>query len=155
MEQPTQDLLQEYENEINLVPVLPGIRFLNCLIDAIVFYILMIGVAALWGMSLATRSLSVYETQEEINSFTGMLYLITFSVMLGYYILFEGGTKGRTLGKLITGTVVVKEDGSPIGFREALIRTLCRLIPFEPFSTFSGKPWHDRFSKTWVIKKPR
>jgi uncharacterized RDD family membrane protein YckC len=155
MEQSTPDLLQEYENEILLVPVSPGLRFLNYLIDVIVFYILMFAVGALWGISLASQGMDAYETQQEISDSNVMLYVISFSVMLGYYIVFEGASRGRTLGKLITGTVVVKDDGSPIGFKEALIRTLCRLIPFEPFSTFGGRPWHDRFANTWVIKKPR
>jgi Predicted membrane protein/domain len=155
MEQPTQDLLQEYETELYLEPVSPGLRFLNYLIDLIVFYILMIGAGALWGISLASKSLSAYEAQQEVERFTGLVYLFSFGTMLAYYIIFEGASKGRTLGKLITGTVAVKEDGSPIGFKEALIRTLCRLIPFEPFSTFGGRPWHDRFAKTWVIKKRR
>jgi hypothetical protein len=30
-------------------------------------------------------------------------------------------------------------------------RSLCRLVPFEPLSGF-GYPWHDRWTKTMVIK---
>ena len=155
MEQSTPDLLQEYENEIHLVPVSPGVRFLNYLIDAVAFYIVMIGFGAVWGLSLASRSTDAYEVQETVNNATAFLYLVSFLTIVGYYTIFEAATKGRTLGKFITGTVAVKDDGSAITFKDALLRTLCRLIPFEPFSTFGGKPWHDTITHTMVIKKPK
>lgn len=155
MEQSTPDLLQEYENEIHLVPVSAGIRFANYLIDVIVFYILMIGFGAAWGLSLASRATDAYEVQETVNNSTVFLYMVSFFTLLAYYLIFEGATKGRTLGKLITGTVAVKDDGSAITFKDALLRTLCRLIPFEPFSAFGGRPWHDSITHTMVIKKPR
>lgn len=78
---------------------------------------------------------------------------IGIPVMLLYYITFEA-TTSRTLGKLITGTKVVKADGTAPSVGQVIGRTLCRLIPFEMFSFF-GKPtrgWHDRFSETYVVK---
>lgn len=81
-------------------------------------------------------------------------YVFGIILFFLYYILQEA-IYGRTLGKVITGTKVVNENGSPISFGQALVRTLCRLIPFEPFSFFGGKGhpvgWHDRIAKTRVI----
>jgi hypothetical protein len=37
-------------------------------------------------------------------------------------------------------------------FKDALLRSLCRLIPFEVFSGF-GVPWHDSLTNTMVVKK--
>jgi hypothetical protein len=34
----------------------------------------------------------------------------------------------------------------------ALIRTICRFIPFEAFSFFGQKGWHDSISGTNVVK---
>jgi len=71
------------------------------------------------------------------------------------YYLAQEALWGRTLGKLITGTKVVNEDGSKLTFGRALGRTLCRLIPFEALSFLggSGRPrgWHDTIPKTKVI----
>jgi uncharacterized RDD family membrane protein YckC len=155
MDQSTPDLLHEYENELHLIPVSAGVRFLNYLIDLAVFYAMMMVYGAIWGLSLASEGLDAYDTRQAVENAVVMQYLISFGAMIGYYIVFEGASQGRTLGKLITGTVVVKDDGSPITFKDALLRTLCRFIPFEPFSAFGGRPWHDTITRTMVIKKPR
>ncbi|MCK5098162.1 MAG: RDD family protein [Desulfobacteraceae bacterium] len=71
------------------------------------------------------------------------------------YFFFQEAFSGRTIGKLITGTKAVNEDGSKLTFVKALGRTLCRFIPFE-FVSFIDTPyrpkgWHDRIPKTKVI----
>lgn len=154
MEQ-TPDLLNEYEKDIHLVPVSAGLRFANYIIDVIIFYILMMGVGAVWGLSLVSAGRGAADIEADINNSTAMLYLISFSTFLFYYTLLEVATKGRTIGKLITGTVAVRNDGSALTFKDALLRTLCRFIPFEPFSAFGGRPWHDTITNTMVIKKPK
>jgi uncharacterized RDD family membrane protein YckC len=117
---------------------------------------MMMGVGAVWGLSLVSQGVSDAATiEQDINSSTALLYLISFLTFLAYYTLFEAATKGRTIGKLITGTVAVKDDGTALTFKEALLRSLCRMIPFEPFSAFGGRPWHDTITHTMVIKKPR
>jgi uncharacterized RDD family membrane protein YckC len=44
--------------------------------------------------------------------------------MLGYPVLLETMTRGRTLGKLMLGLRVVRDDGGPVTFRHALTRGL-------------------------------
>jgi len=68
------------------------------------------------------------------------------------YTFSEGASRGRSVGKLVTRTKVVKEDESEISWKDALIRSLCQLVPFEAFSAFDGYPWHDRWSHTKVIR---
>src|SRR5216684_1565742 len=46
---------------------------------------------------------------------------------LGYYVLSEGAT-GRTPAKWFLGLVVVQFDGRPCTWRQAVIRTLYRLL---------------------------
>lgn len=68
-----------------------------------------------------------------------------------YYFVLEYTFK-TTIGKFFTGTKVVGEDGSTT--HNIFLRTLYRLIPFEPFSfLFGSQGWHDHFSKTTVIDK--
>jgi uncharacterized RDD family membrane protein YckC len=72
-------------------------------------------------------------------------------VMLGYYVAMEA-TTGRTVGKMVAGTRVIRMDGSKPGALTVLGRTAARFIPFEPFSAFGGgQMWHDSMSKTRVI----
>lgn len=85
-------------------------------------------------------------------------YLLWLIISCLYYIPQEAHS-GRTLGKLITGTKAVSEDGSELTFGQAVGRTLCRFIPFEAFSFLGGdgKPrgWHDTIPKTKVISVRR
>jgi uncharacterized RDD family membrane protein YckC len=46
---------------------------------------------------------------------------------LAYFTVMEGAA-GRTVGKALFGLVVVRTDGSPVGYRGALVRTLLRPV---------------------------
>jgi uncharacterized RDD family membrane protein YckC len=85
--------------------------------------------------------------------------LLSIGIMLVYYIVMEG-LFGLTVGKLVTGTRVVDEAGGPPTFRQAVLRSLSRLIPFEPFSLLfsdDGKVrgWHDSLPRTRVVLRNR
>ena len=78
-----------------------------------------------------------------------MIIIVNYLV---YYTLCEKLFRGQTLGKLITGTKSLRTDGEELTFKDALLRSLCRLVPFEVFSGF-GVPWHDSWTNTMVVKK--
>ncbi|GLW05338.1 hypothetical protein Misp01_04680 [Microtetraspora sp. NBRC 13810] len=50
--------------------------------------------------------------------------LFTVLVLVGYPVIFETLTRGRTLGKMALGLRVVSDDGGPERFRQALFRGL-------------------------------
>ncbi len=150
MEQSSPDLLNEFEGQVNLEPVSPGIRFANYIIDLIAFYALIFGAGILIGIAAYSNDSSL-----DGDVAPGLDLIITIGIIVGYYTLLEGLTKGRTLGKLATGTIVLKEDGSQITFKDAFLRSLSRLVPFEPFSALGGKPWHDTWTHTVVVKKQK
>ena len=50
--------------------------------------------------------------------------LIIFLINWGYYVFFEGLGKGSTPGKKRIGIRVIRQDGLPIGLREAALRNL-------------------------------
>ena len=120
-----------------------GQRIGNMFLDLIFFFI----IAFIIGLNMALIGLE--DLIEGMND-----YLLGIIVTFFYYVPQEA-LSGRTLGKMITGTKVVKEDGTKLTFGRALNRTLCRYIPFEAFSFLSGsgrpRGWHDRISKTKVI----
>jgi uncharacterized RDD family membrane protein YckC len=53
-----------------------------------------------------------------------VLLVITILVLVGYPVIFETLSRGRTLGKMALGLRVVRDDGGPIRFRQALVRGL-------------------------------
>ena len=81
-------------------------------------------------------------------------YTLAVVVQLFYFNVFEIFF-ARTVGKFITQTVVVDENGEKPHYENIMIRSLSRLIPFEVLS-FIGTPprgWHDSLSKTYVVNK--
>jgi uncharacterized RDD family membrane protein YckC len=90
-------------------------------------------------------------------------FLIIFTVLalIGYPVVLELSTRGRSLGKMIMGLRVVSDDGGPERFRQALFRALASLIeiwgllggPAVICSLFSskGKRIGDVFAGTVVI----
>ncbi len=84
--------------------------------------------------------------------FENWLLFSAGTIILYYWIL--EGLFGRTIGKFLTRTKVVAADGSRANASAILGRTLIRLIPFELFSFLgtSDSGWHDRWSKTAVVK---
>ena len=129
------------------------LRFFNFVIDYVAWY----ACVFLTGMALGvmTRVTGI----DMVSFFIGETIeaklwqtLLACIVWIAYYTLVEGASKGRSLGKLITRTKAVTDDGGPLTWKLAFKRSLCRLIPFEPFSGFGGHPWHDTITKTCVVK---
>jgi uncharacterized RDD family membrane protein YckC len=79
--------------------------------------------------------------------------LFGFLILSIYYVGFEG-LLGRTPGKFITGTRVVHEKGGKASLPQIVGRTMVRFVPFEAFTFLSseGARWHDRWSKTRVVR---
>ena len=127
------------------VPASKGKRFGNLLIDYVAPTGLSFAAGAVVGLLMGAS------TEKSTLAIAGNL--AGFAVYFAYHIIMEG-TMGRTLGKLATGTKVVDANGNRPTLGRAALRTLCRIIPFEPFSFFGqeGRGWHDSLTKTWVIE---
>ena len=142
-----QDILADIEPQ--LVQAGSGKRLANYFIDLIVFYILLFIV----GMVLAVASPSSLDDGGVVSD-NPLLERLFWLFMYGVYMTFmEAIFKGRSIGKFITGTRAVNEDGSIISFSTALARGFSRIVPFEPFSALGNPayPWHDKWNRTYVI----
>jgi uncharacterized RDD family membrane protein YckC len=147
--------LQEFEQEMYLDPVSPGVRFVNFLIDRVVFLGIIFVIALLWEALAGKTGATLDNSILRQNTIEAKLLdiLLTAVLTVIYYTISEGVSKGRTIGKMVTGTIAIREDGVPFTFKDAFMRSLCRIIPFEPFSALGYRPWHDSMSKTAVVKK--
>jgi uncharacterized RDD family membrane protein YckC len=152
METTTTDSLYQ-EVELNLVQANAGKRFANYLIDLVGFYILLF----FWGMIMGLLSPQSMEALDYADSDIGanlldrLFTLIIFGIYIGFI---EAIFKGKTLGKLVTGTKAVYEaDGRDISVGTAFLRGFSRMVPFEAFSALGNPsyPWHDRWTNTVVI----
>ncbi len=58
---------------------------------------------------------------------SGLPFFALSLVVLAYYIAMEAAT-GKTIGKMVVGTKVVRIDGSQIGWKESTIRNVLRIV---------------------------
>ncbi|KRD28719.1 hypothetical protein ASE35_19690 [Lysobacter sp. Root916] len=129
-------------------------RFLNWLIDKIVFYVIWIGIGV---VAVLIGGESAMKWFDELH--WSMDYALTYATLVVYYTFMEGAF-GFTIGKLITQTRVVDQYGRQPTFWRAFLRSLGRLIPFDAFSLLMSEDhirrgWHDSLAKTYVIDRPR
>jgi len=130
-----------------------GRRFLGFVID----YVACIGTGFVLGVFVQVVVAVAAGDEDDIPDGTqgsNLKYrLIGTLLLFCYYMAFEG-LFSRTIGKLVTGTIVVDESGFPPSFGQLLGRTLARFIPFEPFSFLGSKTrgWHDSLSGTYVVR---
>ena len=131
------------------------LRFVNFIIDYFISIIIVIVIYSLGIMlySLFTGTDYVVNADKlaEINKYidriiTAILY--AFVIYLTDFL-----TKGRSLGKLITGTMVVKDDGSLPTSEDFLKRNFSRIVPFDALSFLGSRGWHDSWSDTKVVKR--
>jgi uncharacterized RDD family membrane protein YckC len=128
-----------------------GQRFVNYLVDRVVFFLVW---RALSYITVFPLTMFLYTATGGNQPAILVIYLlIAMALFVLWNTAFEAFTGGKSLGKLITRTRAVTENGTRITFRNALLRSLCRCIPFEAFSAFGTPtyPWHDRLSKTLVV----
>lgn len=118
-------------------------RFGHYLIDIVCIYVIAFALGFLMGILNPDFVLSMNGLEERIY---GML------IVALYYFVSEVTTQ-RTIGKLATNSLVVDEYGNKPSASTFLGRSFARIVPFEAFSCFSDRGWHDTWSKTYVVSK--
>lgn len=93
-----------------------GVRFVAIAIDTAillpVFYVL----ASMSG-----------QTTEGGFELTGAPFFIALAIGIGYYVVLEA-LRGATVGKMVLGLRVTKDDGGAIGWSESAIRNVLRIV---------------------------
>lgn len=139
-----------FDDFSNVTQASAGKRLANYLIDVVGFYVFMYFFSYVIVAINYELAVLLYAEEEGFNLLGRLLFLLIYGMYMG---IIEAIFKGRSLGKLITGTVAVYEDGSRINGQTALLRGLIRAVPFNAISALGkpSHPWHDKWSKTWVV----
>ncbi len=95
------------------------VRAVSALIDITVILVGYLVALMLWAATLSQFDDAVSAT---------ILVIFTVLVLVGYPLIFETATRGRTLGKMAMGLRVVSDDGGPERFRQALFRALASVV---------------------------
>ena len=142
-EQATVEKEQKQKVDSNVVG--SGIRFVNFLIDFIVWLILAFIISFIIGLLIPV-------TAESQGILTLFVYVLFFGTFITYYAILEIKFQ-KTVGKFLTKTKVVKMNGEKPENGDIITRTFCRLIPFDRISfLFVKNGIHDYLSKTKVVK---
>jgi uncharacterized RDD family membrane protein YckC len=132
------------------VQVSSGLRFANFIIDTITFYVILFMIIFCSGL---LSGLGIEGPEAFFMGLSDLGYrILGVAFMATYYFVFEATTQ-RTLGKYITGTMVVGSDGESPSVKAILGRSACRIIGIEAFSFLGNRRgWHDSASNTYVVK---
>ncbi|MBV9318709.1 MAG: RDD family protein [Mycobacterium sp.] len=95
------------------------VRAVGALIDVTVIVVGCLLALTLWAATL---------TQLDDAMTAAITIIFTVLVFVGYPLVFETATRGRSVGKLVMGLRVVSDDGGPERFRQALFRALASVI---------------------------
>lgn len=118
------------------------IRFVNFIIDHIVWYGLLFMVSFIIGLFIQPMGHVLIKV---------LGYSIFLGTYIAYYALMEIKFQ-KTVGKFITKTKVVKMDGEKLETSDIITRSLCRLIPFDALSfLYTKNGFHDSLSNTTVV----
>ena len=130
-----------------------GKRFLNYVIDLAFATVVIFFIFFLFGfISFVITWASNGENTEEISTMSPLVNRLIFLFLYVMILFFtEKFSKGRSLGKWITGTKVVKRDGTDLTTEDLLKRNFSRAVPFDQLSFLGNVGWHDSWSDTRVV----
>jgi uncharacterized RDD family membrane protein YckC len=119
--------------ELHFLVAGAGNRFLALFVDLLIQGLALLGFFMLLGIGFWLLRGALGKLANEILDLAGLwilaaLFLLFFGVVWGYFTFFETVWAGQTPGKRVIKIRVVREDGRPIGFTEAAIRNLLRVV---------------------------
>ena len=106
-----------------------GNRFIACAIDHTIQIIVLITMAIVFLIISNAADIGSRLTNAP-KWVIALLVVIQFIIINGYFAIFEWLWSGQTPGKRWLKLRVIREDGRPISFYEAMIRNLIRVIDF-------------------------
>jgi len=113
-----------------------GNRFLACAIDhsvqALAILLMVIAFVVVSGYSDVGEQLTNAPKWAQ-----AVLILIVFLIVSSYFAFFEWIWNGQTLGKRLLKLRVIREDGRPVTFWEAVVRNLLRTFDMMPAPFYS------------------
>lgn len=116
-----------------------GMRLLNYLIDGVI-------------LTFLVPQVLIMLDYEKFWLMINSIYWLSFPL---YYLIMEFFFQ-RTIGKMITGSVVINEYAEKPDFVAVGLRTIIRIVPFEALSFLNNnRGWHDRWTNTYVVKANR
>jgi uncharacterized RDD family membrane protein YckC len=113
-----------------------GNRFIACAIDHTIQVVALIVLVIFFVIIADTANLG-NRLANAPKWVIALLVILVFVLMSGYFAIFEWLWRGQTPGKRWLKLRVIREDGRPISFFEAIVRNLLREFDIMPFPFYS------------------
>jgi uncharacterized RDD family membrane protein YckC len=113
-----------------------GNRFIACAIDHAIQIVALI-VLVIFFIFVADAADLGSRVSNAPKWVIALLIVFVFLLMSGYFVFFEWLWRGQTPGKRWMKLRVIREDGRPISFFEAVVRNLLREFDIMPFPFYS------------------
>lgn len=147
------DLVTGEAVALDLPPASLGLRMVSGGVDVLLAFALLM-------LSLFVAITASLDTDEAVLR---IAMIGTFAgVLVGVPCATETLTRGRTLGKLMTGLRTVRDDGGPVSFQHAFVRSLIGLVEiylftgapafFSALLSHKGKRLGDYAAGTYVVR---
>jgi uncharacterized membrane protein SpoIIM required for sporulation/uncharacterized RDD family membrane protein YckC len=142
-----------------------GSRVYAALIDLGICVFLFIAVAIATAILLPRGRLEAAIRSDSSQALAAAVLIIAqFSIIWGYYLLFEALRDGQTPGKRLRRLRVVRDGGFSVGFAASAVRNLMRIVDLQPAFTYvvgiaavafskSGKRLGDMIAGTIVVRE--
>lgn len=98
----------------------PALRVLSAVLDALVVVVV--------GVVVAVVALPRLASSADTSLVAAVATTLGVLVVVGLPTAVETLTRGRSLGRLVVGTRVVRDDGGPVRLRHALVRALTGVV---------------------------
>ncbi len=106
-----------------------GSRLAAAAIDFLVQALMLAVLFALYLLFLVWLSQSkeaISVAYEDVS--VALMFIVSFLIIFGYYIIVELLMNGQTLGKRMLGLRTIRVNGQPIGFVHSLVRTILKIF---------------------------
>lgn len=124
-------------------------RILHACIDLICihifFIIFMVSISVFLGLIQGFIGREI--TENALKIIIVSLYIVT---PFFYYLITES-IFNSTIGHKILGHKIIAITGNKPTLKQIFIRSISRYVPFECFSSFENRAWHDLWSNTLLI----
>jgi uncharacterized RDD family membrane protein YckC len=131
--------------------VAQGPRFGHYIADSILFQLIIYFV-----MYLSEIVATIFSSNVYMDLTVSFVFGITLMFLYPALYAFCEYNWQRTPGKFLTKTLVIDEYGNKPDLKTIILRSIIRIVPFEPVSCLNddfSHGWHDRWSKTWVVSE--
>ncbi|MDH5756738.1 MAG: RDD family protein [Nitrospinota bacterium] len=120
-------------------------RLLALILDMVILWLVFQAAGLVLGISISLAPIQFQVSESHFSfgfafSYDGLVQFSCYMAAIIYFAVFHG-RYGQSLGKMVLGIKLIKLDGRPAGFRQAIIRAIILIGPVSFVPLFRYYAW--------------